>query len=323
MSLGSASRIEQLTSGPKPKRHAKRRSRWRTKRQRKGGPFTATPRPRRILPEAGGSGALVTSVRVRLVLNEGRHGAPLSKLGKIAEQLEKFLRALAADSNIDTKPGEWVAANFTNSSVAYDAEFLGDVNVGAAQVFARGLEALADYDPEGDGLNGMVSDGTALEYARIGALIDPDEHIGLGIYPVRGGTPKWRRITYSRMASLRRQMETPLPTHGAVQGILYSWFKEARSPSFQIRELASDALVRVHYPSNLYADVARAVQERNTMLIVAGEMSLDRATRLPVEMHAERIQRIGMLSAAEFEALVGSAPDYEADLSEETYWDAA
>ena len=36
----------------------------------------------------------------------------------------------------------------------------------------------------------MVSNATALKYSRIGALIDPDEHIGLGMYPVRGGTPK-------------------------------------------------------------------------------------------------------------------------------------
>lgn len=265
----------------------------------------------------------MASVKVRLVLNEGRHGAPLSKLGKIAEQLERFLKSLASDSHIDTKPGEWVAANFTNSSVAYDAEFLGDVNAGAAQLFARGLEALADYDPDGEGLNGMVSDATALEYSRIGSLIDPDEHIGLGIYPARGGTPKWRRITYSRMASLRRQMETPLATHGAVQGILYAWFKEARSPSFQIRELSTDALVRVHYPSRLYGEVAKAVQERTTMLMVAGDMLLDRATRQPVEMTAERIERVGMLSPGEFEGFVGSAPDYEADLGEETYWDAA
>ena len=61
-------------------------------------------------------------VKIRLVVNKGRHGAPLQKLGKISEQLEKFLRTLAADCNIETRPGEWVAANFTNSSVEYDAE---------------------------------------------------------------------------------------------------------------------------------------------------------------------------------------------------------
>ena len=266
----------------------------------------------------------MANVKVRLILNKGRHGAPLAKLGKIAEQLERFLRSLATDSQIETKPGEWVAANFTNSSVEYDAEYLGDVNAGEAQVFTRSLEFLADYDPEGEGLNGMVSDNTALEYARIGALIDPDEHIGLGIYPTRGGgQPKWRTITYHRMASLRREIETPLPTYGAVQGILYAWFKEARAPSFQIRELSTDALVRVHYPSSLYAEVAKAVQERTTMLMVAGDMALDRATRQPTEMTADRIERIGMLSAAEFESFVGSAPEYEPELGEETYWDAA
>lgn len=265
----------------------------------------------------------MTNVKVRLVLNKGRHGAPLTKLGRIAEQLERFLRALASDSQIETRPGEWVAANFTNSSVEYDAEYLGDVSAGAAQVFVRNLEFMADYDPEGEGLNGMVSDATALEYARIGALIDPDEQIGLGIYPARGGTPKWRSITYSRMASIRRQIEAPLPTYGAIQGILYAWFKETKSPSFQIRELSTDALIRVHYPASLYADVAKAVQERTTMLMVAGNMLMDRATRQAVEMTAERIDRIGMLSPAEFEAFIGSAPDYEIELGDATYWDAA
>ncbi len=258
-------------------------------------------------------------VKLRLIINKGRHGAPLAKLGKISEQLEKFLRALATDCQIDTKPGEWVAASFGNGSVEYDAEYLGDVNAGEAQVFARGLEFLADYDPEGEGLNGMVSAATALEYAKIGALIEPGEDIGLGIYPVRGGTPKWRTITYSRMASLRREIETPIPSFGAIQGILYSWFKEAREPSFQIRELSTEALVRVRYGPSLYSHVARAVQERSTMLMVEGDMSLDRATRQAVEMKAQRIERVGILSPSEFEALIGSAPDYVFDPGEDTY----
>lgn len=265
----------------------------------------------------------MAQVKIRLVVNKGRHGAPLSKLGKISEQVERFLRALAADCKIESRPGEWVAANFNNGSVEYDAEFLGDVSPGEAQVFNRGVEFLADYDPDGEGLNGLVSHSTALEYSRIGSLIDPDELIGLGIYPTRGGPPKWRSITYQRMASLRREVETPLPAYGAVQGILYAWYKEAREPSFQIRELATDALIRVHYGAALYADVARAVQERSTMLIVSGDMLLDRATRTATEMKADKIERIGMLSASEFELLAGSAPDYEIDLADETFWDAA
>jgi hypothetical protein len=59
------------------------------------------------------------------------------------------------------------------------------------------------------------------------------------------------------------------------------------------------------------------------MLIVTGDMMLDKATRLPIEMSAQRIERVGMLSAAEFERFVGSAPDYEADFGDDTYVDAA
>jgi hypothetical protein len=265
----------------------------------------------------------MANLKIRIVLNKGRHGAPLTKLGKIAEQLERFLKAHAADCSIESKPGEWVAANFKNSSVEYDAEFLGAAPAGAAQVFVRGIEFLADYDPEQEGLQGMVGQAAALEYAKIGTLIDPGEEIGLGIYPAHGGHPKWRQITYSRMALLRSEIETPIPTHGAVQGILHAWFKEARQPSFQIRELSTDALVRVFYPQSMYAQVVTAVQERATMLIVSGDILLDRATRQPIEMTAERLATIGMLSAAEFEAFVGSAPDFEPEADEDTYWDAA
>ena len=50
-----------------------------------------------------------------------------------------------------------------------------------------------------------------------------------------------------------------------------------------------------------YGDVARAVQERTTVLIVAGNMFYDRVSKSPAEMRAERIDRMQMLSSAEFE----------------------
>ncbi|WP_424811115.1 hypothetical protein [Roseococcus sp. YIM B11640] len=255
-------------------------------------------------------------LKVRFVLNRGRHGAPLSKLGRIAEQTEKFLRSLASDCHVSTNPGEWLGVNFRNGSVEYDAEFQRDVNAGDAQVFARNLEFLADYDSASDGLNGSISNATALEFARIGSLIDPDEVIGLGIFPVHGGSLKWRNITYSQTANLRREIETPLPAHGALQGILHAWFKEAREPNFQIRDLSNDNLIKISYPSSLYSQVAQAVQERTTVLIVSGLINFNRATRQPLDMVAERIERQRMLSAAEFERLVGSEPNFVADMTE-------
>jgi hypothetical protein len=268
-----------------------------------------------------GKPSIVARIKIRFVINKGRHGAPMGKFGKISEQAEKFLKSLAADCEIQTYPGEWLAINFGNGSVEFDAEFQGDVNLGAAQIFTRSLEFLADFDPESEGLNLAIKPATALEYARIGSLIDPDEEIGVGIYspdaPHR--PPRLRSITYRGAAALKREIETPVTSYGSVQGILHAWFKEAREPYFQLRELSTDALVRVHYHPALYPDVAKAVQERTTMLMVSGNTLFDRATRLATELKADRIELMKMLSTAEFEEFFGSAPDFVADVDDETW----
>ncbi len=262
----------------------------------------------------------MAKLRVRFSINKGRHGAPLSKLGKIAEQAERFLRLLAADCDIQSKAGDWLAANFKNGSVEYDAELPEDINAGAVAVFCKNIEALADYDPDHESLNLSVSDSTALEYAKIGSLIDPDEAVGIGIYP-KVGKIRWRQITYSATSAIRRKIEAPLPVYGSAQRILHAWFKEAREPSFQLREIATDYLIRVHYPASLYHDVAGVVRERTTVMIVSGEMLYDRASRAPIEMKAERLQSIRMLSTAEFEQFFGSAPDFVTEDEYETHVD--
>lgn len=244
----------------------------------------------------------------------------MTKLGKISEQAERFLRALAADCNIPAKQGDWLAANFRNGSVEYDAFLPEDVNAAAAEIFSKSVEAIADYDPDNEGLNFGVSAGTVLEYARIGALIDPDEIIGIGVYPpAPRARIRWRQITYGKASAIRRQIETPIPSYGAAQGILHAWFKEAREPNFQLRELSTDALIRIVYPPTMYNSVAEAVRERTAVMDVSGDMLYDRATKQPVEMRADRIHKVRMMSTAEFEQFFGSSPDFVYDEALETY----
>ena len=81
-------------------------------------------------------------IRVRFELNKGRIGAPLNKLGKIAEQAERFLRALASDVQIEARADEWLAINFRNGSVSYDAEFQGEITPAEVDAFNRNLEFL-------------------------------------------------------------------------------------------------------------------------------------------------------------------------------------
>lgn len=244
----------------------------------------------------------------------------MAKLGKIAEQTEKFLRLYAADLGLDVKAGDWLAADFKNSSVEFQAEFPKEVPVAVAQFFANGLEVLADFDPENEGLNGRVSEGAALEYSRIGALLDPDEIIRMGIIPPDLRAPRWRDITYSAFSSIRRELEQPVTAHGSIQGIIHAWFKEAKDPHFQLRELATDDLIKVFYSDALYDRVAKAVQERNTALIVEGRIRYDKVTKHALELKAERVNAMQMMSPQEFEEVFGCAPSFVPSLVEEAGW---
>ncbi|WP_146050018.1 hypothetical protein [Roseovarius confluentis] len=253
----------------------------------------------------------MAKLKIRFVLNKGRRGAPLGKLGRISEQAEKFLRALSKDCGVDAKPGEWLAADFENHSVQFDAEFQGVVDAGLAQVFERSIEVLADFDPDRDGLNGMVRDSTALEYAKIGNLIDPDEEIGLGIIPHRGGSPKWRAITYSKAQSMRSRVEKPIPAIGGIQGVIHSWVKGVGHPYIQVRELSSNQLVKVLYGRSQHSLVADAMEEANTVVLVSGECTYDRVNRSIVSMSLERLKKTASLSPDDFDRIFGSFPEFQ------------
>jgi len=70
-------------------------------------------------------------------------------LAKFLSKLNDFLRALAADCNIETQPGRMVSSQFSKMArSSTTAEFQGDVSIGVSQIFARNLEHLADYDDE-------------------------------------------------------------------------------------------------------------------------------------------------------------------------------
>jgi hypothetical protein len=247
-------------------------------------------------------------IKVRLELNKGRIGAPLTKLGDISKQTEKFLRSLANDVKIGGKAEEWLAVNFRNGSVSYDAEYQGEITPAEVDAFNRNLEFLADYDPESEGANGLVSQATALEFAKLGTLIDPDEVIGLGIYGRERSKPIWRRISYGKTADIRSNLEAPIPTYGSVQGIIHSLQKEVSRPYFSLRELSTYALVRCSYPIRLYGEVIDALRERTTVLHVAGDTTYDRATRDILELRVDRIEKARMLSSEEFDHFFGSAP---------------
>lgn len=262
----------------------------------------------------------MAQIKLRFELNKGRTGAPLDKLGDIARQVERFLRSLASDLKLETKAGEWLAVNFRSGSVSWDTAYQTEVSDSQLRHFNECVEFITDYDPETEGTNRLISDLTLLEYGRLGERIDPDEIIGVGIYPSDGRTRvRWRRIEYRRASRVRRAIEAPIYSYGSIQGELHSLIKGVARPYFQIREFATPQLVKCYYDSDLYADVHRALEYQKAIVHATGQMRLDRARRAIEEMQVERLDRVEPLSDEEFLSLFGAAPAITGDLSTDEF----
>ena len=261
----------------------------------------------------------MAQVKVRIELNKGRKGAPLEKLGDVSRQFDRFLRSLAVDLKLDVKRDEWLAVNFRNGSISWDAALQTDVTDAQVRHFNQCLEFIADFDPDSESTNGLVSDTTLLQFGKLGEHIDADEVIGIGIYSGARSRLKWRRIEYRRASRIRRAIEEPILAYGSVQGVLASVVLEAKRPHFCIHELSSEQIVKCYYDSSLYDDVIKALSQRNAIIHATGELRLERASRATGEMEVERIDKVVSLSDAEFQSFFGMAPTLTGDLSTQEY----
>ena len=191
-----------------------------------------------------------------------------------------------------------------------------------AMVFNRHSEYIVDFDPDTEGIQGMARPETLAEFARLGALLDFDEVIGIGLYQERRKKPIWRQVSYAKMVAVRQAVEAPLPTYGAVQGIIHSLQKEAKQPYFQVRELSTESLVKCIYTSAQYPEVANALQERTTIIHVSGDITYDRVARMVSELRVDRMERSRVLTPSEFEEFFGSAPQFTGEMSTSEYIDS-
>ena len=243
-------------------------------------------------------------------MNKGRTGAPLEKLADVSRQLERFLRALSSDLNVEVKRGEWLAVNFEDGSVKYDAALQVDVRESDFNRFNESIEFVVDYDPDIEGSNGLVSNATLLEFGRIGTYIDPDEAVNFGLYetPTSRKPKKWRQISYRSAVKVKHAVERPIEAYGSIQGVMHSLVKEGDRPHFHVRELATDLLIKCLYRQELYGEIVNALRDRMAVVFVTGAMKYDRVKRQIDELRADRLDRYISLSAEELHGFFGSAP---------------
>jgi hypothetical protein len=261
----------------------------------------------------------MAQIKVRIELNKGRTGAPLDKLGDVARQFDRFLRSLAADLKLPPKPNGWLAVAFRNGSISWDAALQEEVTESQVNSFNQALEFVTDFDPDSESTNGLVSDASLLQFAKLGECIDPDEVIGIGVYAGGRSKLKWRRIEYRRASRIRRAIEEPIASYGSLQGLLHAVILEGVRPYFAVHELGAEKLVKCYYEQRLYDDVIGALARRNAVIHATGDMKLDRASRSIGEMEVERIDKVDSLSDEEFRSFFGMAPNLTGEMSTSDY----
>jgi cytoskeleton protein RodZ len=133
----------------------------------------------------------MSRLRVRIELNRGGVGVPLSKLASVVQQAQSFFRMLGDDVHIDQSQGEWLGFDFDHESLNFTAEFVGPVTP----------EQVAAFHAAFDGTTSLRR-ATIAQFAHIADAIEEDEVIGFGLYLGEGDDPaEWRCL--SRRDALR------------------------------------------------------------------------------------------------------------------------
>jgi hypothetical protein len=259
-------------------------------------------------------------LKLRIRFNPGRTGAPLDRLGEFTSQTERFLRSLAADLGVESKKGFWLASQFSNESVGFDSEFAEAMRDAEAVKGVEALEVILGENTLAAIERGLVSYGTVAEFSRIGKALAPDDYFLMGVYHASEvDPPDLKKVTYKKTAELRQILEAPFNSSGSIQGVMHSWHQGADEPFFNVRELSTGNLIRCEYSTDMHAKIHIATKEKDMVVLVYGDMQWDRATNLIIALQVTDIEAIKPLRPAEFETMVGSAPNFTGAMTTAEY----
>lgn len=257
----------------------------------------------------------MATFRVRFKLNPGRTGIALGKLSKQTENIELFLRSLAADLGHDDAPGLWLAKDFKDGSFYNTAEYQAVVEADAAAQFNAAVLALAKYGPSKK-IPSFVSHATIDRFATLRDGLDPDENIGIAIFDVCTGRMKrWTFVDRLALEYIGASIEAEVKYVGAVMGRTHEWNKGAREPYVIVRELNTGELVKCIYNDGDYAKVAGLFREKTAIVVIQGLISYNRITGKTLVTMAQEFDIAPDFTDKDFEEFFGCAPGLTGDMS--------
>ncbi len=248
---------------------------------------------------------------LRVELNKGRLGIPLSKLSKVAGEIESFLKLFCEDLEIDHEKGKWIALNFQNSSVIYDAEFIGDSTESQQKDYHYYLEKILT-DPINVS-NGKIKRKTVLQYANIAHSLDPDEPIGLGIYRGDYANPTVFKFDRKISSEITSAIENKVEYYGALQGMINGLYNIAsEKPYFKLRDTISTKLINCYFADSFYNAVVDLLKMRNAIIHISGIITasrIDRQLECVFIRSGDKIELAEQYKPGDLDKFFGSIPD--------------
>jgi hypothetical protein len=260
-------------------------------------------------------------LRIRIELQRPRQGIEMPKLAELARETQKFLRLVAEDVGLDIE-GTWVAQDFYNQGIGFDATFqTSDIDDPEAQSYVHAVEQVVSVGPDSNWYVPRVRPVTLIQSAKIARIAGDDELVRIGFYNGSAPAVTWKPLHKSRAAAIIEHFQEWIEYRGMAQGVIHSLYKESQPPYFDLRDLASRELVKCFFQQSQYPDVYAALERKDAVVIVSGWIRARRQDRQIGEIRVERIQATKPLHRRELEEFFGSVPGWTGDLSTEEFID--
>ncbi len=265
----------------------------------------------------------MTEIKIRVLLNKGKIGVPLDKLGNISSETMKFLRLMTRDVGISSfDKGKWIAKNFENGSLAYDSVYEGVYEQEHVEKFNAGIVYTTSRLQEDIPRCDFVSSETMLQYTKIGNHIDAGEVIEFGLYKNGTRVPgEWKELTKEKAEQISKVVKTYVEYMGSIYGSIHAFNKGAKPQFISVRDAITGDLIHCEFGLEHYQDIIRALKGPNSTVYISGRIKENLVTKKIDSISLTRIKVAPVLSDEEYHMFFGCAPDIESIKDDDIYGD--
>jgi hypothetical protein len=253
----------------------------------------------------------MSEIKLRIVLNKGRHGILIHKLARIADEVEKFLLSFSEDLRLDKD--EWVADNFKNGSLILTANYVGTAEENQLTKAKQALAIVIDPKTKVSDLNGNLSPKTYAQFARIANPIDADDVIGLGV-PNDKGRFTTKKFTKERANLIEREMNQTVEEFASFQGSIMALFKEG---SCWVRDSITGERIVCHFKPHQYTTIWKLLEDRESLADIEGWTIIKNGVIDFVKI--EQISQSAEYKEGDIDRFFGCAPSFTGDMTTAEY----